>query len=79
MHPRVVYGYMAALIHYAYIAHAVLTTDQAIEAMTSTLSSSLHVKQTIIMIITLIFQIAAKVIALDQVLLDVIAACRFGR
>ena len=32
------YGYTAALINYAYIAHAVLTTEQAIEAMTSTRS-----------------------------------------
>jgi len=37
-HPEWGYGYTAALINYAYIAHAVLTTDQAVEAMTSTLS-----------------------------------------
>src|SRR3984885_13242458 len=36
-HPEWGYGYTAALINYAYIAHAVLTTDQAVEAMTSTL------------------------------------------
>jgi nicotinamidase-related amidase len=35
-HPEWGYGYTAALINYAYIAHAVLTTDQAVEAMTST-------------------------------------------
>jgi nicotinamidase-related amidase len=34
-HPEWGYGYTAALINYAYIAHAVLTTDQAVEAMTS--------------------------------------------
>jgi nicotinamidase-related amidase len=33
-HPEWGYGYTAALINYAYIAHAVLTTDQAVEAMT---------------------------------------------
>jgi Isochorismatase family len=37
-HPEWGYGYTAALINYAYIAHAVLTTDQAIEAMTSSLT-----------------------------------------
>jgi nicotinamidase-related amidase len=34
-HPEWGYGYTAALINYAYIAHAVLTTDQAIQAMTA--------------------------------------------
>ena len=33
-HPVWGYGYTAALINYAYIAHAVLTTDQAVAAMT---------------------------------------------
>jgi hypothetical protein len=31
--PRMGYGYEAALINYAYLAHAVLTTDQAVKAM----------------------------------------------
>jgi nicotinamidase-related amidase len=34
-HPEWGYGYTAALINYAYIAHAVLTTDQTVQAMTS--------------------------------------------
>ncbi len=34
-HPVWGYGYTAALINYAYIAHAVLTTDQAVRAMTA--------------------------------------------
>jgi nicotinamidase-related amidase len=32
-HPEWGYGYTAALINYAFIAHAVLTTDQAVKAM----------------------------------------------
>jgi nicotinamidase-related amidase len=32
-HPEWGYGYEAALINYAYLAHAVLTTDQAVKAM----------------------------------------------
>jgi hypothetical protein len=32
-HPEWGYGYTAALIKYAFLAHAVLTTDQAIKAM----------------------------------------------
>jgi nicotinamidase-related amidase len=32
-HPEWGYGYQAALINYAYLAHAVLTTDQAVKAM----------------------------------------------
>jgi nicotinamidase-related amidase len=32
-HPEWGYGYMQALINYAFLAHAVLTTDQAIKAM----------------------------------------------
>jgi len=32
-HPEWGYGYTAALINYAVLAHAVLTTDQAIKAM----------------------------------------------
>ncbi len=32
-HPEWGYGYAAALINYAYLAHAVWTTDQAVEAM----------------------------------------------
>jgi nicotinamidase-related amidase len=35
-HPVWGYGYTAALINYAFIAHAVLTTDQAVQAMTTT-------------------------------------------
>jgi nicotinamidase-related amidase len=32
-HPQWGYGYRAALINYAFLAHAVLTTDEAVEAM----------------------------------------------
>ena len=32
-HPKWGYGYTAALINYAYLAHAVLRTDEAVEAM----------------------------------------------
>jgi nicotinamidase-related amidase len=32
-HPQWGYGYTAALINYAYLAHAVLTTDEAVKAM----------------------------------------------
>ena len=32
-HPKWGYGYTAALINYAYLAHAVLSTDQAVDAM----------------------------------------------
>jgi nicotinamidase-related amidase len=32
-HPKWGYGYTAALINYAYLAHALLSTDQAIDAM----------------------------------------------
>jgi nicotinamidase-related amidase len=32
-HPEWGYGYTAALINYAFLAHAVLTTDQAVKAM----------------------------------------------
>jgi nicotinamidase-related amidase len=32
-HPEWGYGYTAALINYAFLAHAVLTTDEAVEAM----------------------------------------------
>lgn len=32
-HPEWGYGYTAALINYAYLAHAVWTTDEAVEAM----------------------------------------------
>lgn len=32
-HPQWGYGYTAALINYAFLAHAVLTTDQAVNAM----------------------------------------------
>jgi len=32
-HPEWGYGYTAALINYAFIAHAVLTTDEAVQAM----------------------------------------------
>jgi nicotinamidase-related amidase len=32
-HPEWGYGYIAALINYAYLAHAVLTTDEAVKAM----------------------------------------------
>jgi nicotinamidase-related amidase len=35
-HPEWGYGYTAALINYAYLAHAVLTTEQAVKAMEST-------------------------------------------
>jgi nicotinamidase-related amidase len=35
-HPEWGYGYAAALINYAFLAHAVLTTDQAVNAMKST-------------------------------------------
>ena len=34
-HPEWGYGYEAALINYAYLAHAVLTTDQVVEALKS--------------------------------------------
>lgn len=34
-HPEWGYGYTAALINYAFLAHAVLTTDQAVKAMGS--------------------------------------------
>jgi nicotinamidase-related amidase len=34
-HPQWGYGYDAALINYAFLAHAVLTTEQAVEAMKS--------------------------------------------
>ena len=33
-HPEWGYGYTAALINYAFLAHAVWTTDQAVKAMT---------------------------------------------
>jgi hypothetical protein len=33
MTPEWGYGYTAALINYAFLAHAVLTTDQAVSAM----------------------------------------------
>jgi len=32
-HPAWGYGYAAALINYAFLAHAVLTTDAAVKAM----------------------------------------------
>jgi nicotinamidase-related amidase len=32
-HPEWGYGYTAALINYAFLAHAVLITDQAVKAM----------------------------------------------
>ncbi|MEA3206203.1 MAG: hypothetical protein QOG92_1898, partial [Verrucomicrobiota bacterium] len=32
-HPAWGYGYEAALINYAFLAHAVLTTEQAVQAM----------------------------------------------
>jgi nicotinamidase-related amidase len=32
-HPEWGYGYAAALINYAFLAHAVLTTDEAVKAM----------------------------------------------
>jgi hypothetical protein len=32
-HPEWGYGYTAALINYAFLAHAVLTTDEAVSAM----------------------------------------------
>ena len=32
-HPKWGYGYTAALINYAYLAHAVLHTDEVVEAM----------------------------------------------
>jgi len=32
-HPEWGYGYTAALINYAFLAHAVLTTDETVEAM----------------------------------------------
>src|SRR5438552_15963930 len=32
-HPEWGYGYTAALINYAYLAHAVLTTDETVKAM----------------------------------------------
>jgi hypothetical protein len=32
-HPEWGYGYEAALINYAFLAHAVLTTDEAVKAM----------------------------------------------
>jgi nicotinamidase-related amidase len=32
-HPEWGYGYTAALINYAFLAHAVLTTDQTIKVM----------------------------------------------
>jgi hypothetical protein len=32
-HPEWGYGYTAALINYAFLAHAVLTTDEAVKAM----------------------------------------------
>ena len=32
-HPEWGYGYQAALINFAFLAHAVLTTDQAVKAM----------------------------------------------
>ena len=32
-HPQWGYGYTAALINYAYLAHAVLRADEAVEAM----------------------------------------------
>jgi nicotinamidase-related amidase len=38
-HPEWGYGYEAALINYAYLAHAVLTTDQVVEALKSSLKS----------------------------------------
>ncbi len=34
-HPEWGYGYTAALINYAFLAHAVLTTDEAVKAMTA--------------------------------------------
>jgi nicotinamidase-related amidase len=38
-HPEWGYGYVAALINYAFLAHAVLTTDQAVAAMKSVTST----------------------------------------
>ena len=38
-HPEWGYGYEAALINYAFLAHAVLTTDQAVAAMKSVTST----------------------------------------
>ena len=35
-HPEWGYGYEAALINYAYLAHAVLTTDETVKAMEQT-------------------------------------------
>ena len=32
-HPEWGYGYTAALINYAFLAHAVLITDEAVKAM----------------------------------------------
>jgi nicotinamidase-related amidase len=32
-HPEWAYGYAAALINYAFLAHAVMTTDEVIDAM----------------------------------------------
>jgi len=32
-HPEWGYGYTAALINYAFLAHAVITTDEAVRAM----------------------------------------------
>ncbi len=32
-HPEWGYGYTAALINYAFLAHAVVTTEEAVEAM----------------------------------------------
>jgi hypothetical protein len=35
-HPEWGYGYDAALINYAYLAHAVLTTEETVKAMEQT-------------------------------------------
>jgi len=38
-HPEWGYGYTAALINYAFLAHAVLTTDEVVKAMEKGVSS----------------------------------------
>jgi nicotinamidase-related amidase len=42
-HPEWGYGYTAALINYAFLAHAVLTTDQAVSAMKRGVKKDNHI------------------------------------
>jgi hypothetical protein len=43
-HPQRGYGYFAALINYAFLAHAVLTTDETVKAMRATIDATNNLK-----------------------------------